>query len=94
MSKPLLFFTTVVSQTFFIIIIIMIIVYIFSIKSMLDFVLFLKKKKLKYFSKNTVLNMANKTFRKPHISTKDATGMCLYTTHKGYNSEMQKSLSH
>lgn len=26
--------------------------------------------------------MANKTFRKPHISTKDATGMCLYTTHK------------
>lgn len=41
------FFTTVVSQTFFIIIIIMIIVYIFSIKSMPDFVLFLKKKKIK-----------------------------------------------
>lgn len=45
MSKP--FFTTVVSQTFFIIIVIMIIVYIFSIKSMPDFVLFLKKKKIK-----------------------------------------------
>lgn len=55
---------------------------------------FPKKEKLKYFPKNTVLNMANKTFRKPHISTKDATGMCLYTTHKDYNSEMQKSLSH
>lgn len=67
----------------------------FSIKSMPDFVLFLKKKKNENtFSKNTVLNMANKTFRKPHISTKDATGMCLYTTHKDYNSEMQKSLSH
>lgn len=26
--------------------------------------------------------MANKTFRKPHNSTKDATGMCLYIQHR------------
>lgn len=26
--------------------------------------------------------MANKTFRKPHNSTKDATGMCLYSRHR------------
>lgn len=54
-----------------------------------------KRAKLKYLSKKYGLNMANKTFRKPHNSTKDATGMCLYIHNtERLHREMQKSLNH
>lgn len=54
---------------------------------LLTFYIFLKKKAKKKNEntslKNTISNMANKTFRKPHSSTKDATGMCsVYTTQR------------
>lgn len=53
---------------------------------LLTFYIFLKKKAKKNENtslKNTISNMANKTFRKPHSSTKDATGMCsVYTTQR------------
>lgn len=92
--NPLLSCTTVVSQTFFIIRFYSLhnlskkhadIFFFFYFTCLFPPLFFIKKKKatLKYFSKKY---MANKTFRKPHNSTKDATGMRLYiyTTQKDY----------